>query len=61
MVEFSYDHDGLRTQKKVTGTDGTMKTTDYSIHGKPATHLSRGNDEMHFFYVDTHGYEDLHF
>ena len=50
MVEFSYDHDGLRTQKKVTGTDGTMKTTDYSIHGKPATHLSRGNDEMHFFY-----------
>ena len=50
MVEFSYNHDGLRTQKKVTKADGTVEVTDYSLHGKLVTHLSRGNDEMHFFY-----------
>ena len=50
MVEFSYDHNGLRTQKKVTKADGTVEVTDYSLHGKLVTHLSRGNDEMHFFY-----------
>ena len=50
MVEFSYDHNGLRTQKKVTKTDGTVETTDYTLHGKLVTHLTRGSDEMHFFY-----------
>ena len=50
MVEFSYDHTGLRTQKKVTKADGTVEVTDYTLHGKLVTHLSRGNDEMHFFY-----------
>ena len=50
IVEFSYDHNGLRTQKKVTRADGTVKTTDYVLHGKLLTHLRRGNDEMHFFY-----------
>ena len=50
MVEFSYDHNGLRTQKKVTRADGTVETTDYVLHGKLLTHLRKGNDEMHFFY-----------
>ena len=50
MVEFSYDHNGLRTQKKVTKADGTVETTDYTLHGKLITHLTRGEDEMHFFY-----------
>ena len=50
MVEFSYDHNGLRTQKKVTKADGTVETTDYVLHGKLVTHLTRGSDEMHFFY-----------
>ncbi len=50
MVEFSYDHNGLRTQKKVTGADGTVETTDYMLHGKLLTHLCRGSDAMHFFY-----------
>ena len=50
MVEFSYDHNGLRTQKKVTRADGTVETTDYMLHGKLLTHLTRGEDELHFFY-----------
>ena len=49
-VEFSYNHNGLRTQKKVTKSDGTVETTDYTLHGKLITHLARGEDEMHFFY-----------
>ncbi len=50
IVEFSYDHNGLRTQKKVTKADGTVETTDYILHGKLIAHLTRGSDEMHFFY-----------
>ena len=50
IVEFSYNHNGLRTQKKVTKADGTVETTDYTLHGEMLTHLTRGNDTMHFFY-----------
>ena len=50
MVEFSYDHNGLRTQKKVTRADGIVETTDYVLHGKLLTHLTRGSDSLHFFY-----------
>ena len=32
-VEFKYDHNGLRTQKKVT-SDGEVMVTDYTLHGK---------------------------
>ena len=53
IVEFSYNHNGLRTQKKVTRADGTVETTDYTLHGKRIEHLRRGNDEMHIFY-DAH-------
>ena len=53
IVEFSYNHNGLRTQKKVTKADGTVETTDYTLHGKRIEHLRRGNDEMHIFY-DAH-------
>ena len=48
-VEFKYDHNGLRTQKKVT-SGGEVTTTEYTLHGKLVTHLTRGSDEMHFFY-----------
>ena len=48
-VEFKYDHNGLRTQKKVTSGE-TVQTTEYTLHGKLVTHLTRGEDEMHFFY-----------
>ena len=48
-VEFKYDHNGLRTQKKVT-SGGEVTVTDYTLHGKLVTHLTRGSDEMHFFY-----------
>ena len=50
IVEFSYNHNGLRTQKKVTKPDGTVETTNYVLHGKLVTHLTKGSDEMHFFY-----------
>ena len=50
IVEFSYNHNGLRTQKKVTKADGTVETTDYMLHGKLVTYLTSGEDEMHFFY-----------
>ena len=50
IVEFSYDHNGLRTQKKVTKADGTVETTDYTLHGKLITHLAKGNNKLHFFY-----------
>ena len=49
IVEFSYDHNGLRTQKKVT-SGSEVTTTEYTLHGKLITHLTRGEDEMHFFY-----------
>ena len=49
-MEFAYNHDGLRTQKKVTKANGTVETTDYTLHGKLVTHLTRGSDTMHFFY-----------
>ena len=48
-VEFKYDHNGLRTQKKVT-SGSEVTTTEYTLHGKLVTHLTRGSDEMHFFY-----------
>ena len=50
IVEFSYDHNKLRTQKKVTKADGTVETTDYTLHGKLIAYMARGNDKMHFFY-----------
>ena len=50
IVEFSYNHNGLRTQKKVTKADGTVETTDYTLHGKLVMHLTKGSDELHFFY-----------
>ena len=57
-IEFAYNADGLRTQKKVT-TGSTVETTDYVLHGKLVTHMKEttkvGNtvtdtQEMHFFY-----------
>ena len=48
-VEFKYDHNGLRTQKKVT-SGGVVTTTEYTLHGKLITHLIRGSDAMHFYY-----------
>ena len=50
VVEFSYNHNGLRTQKEVTKPDGTVETTNYVLHGKLVTHLTRGSGKLHFFY-----------
>ena len=48
-VEFLYDHNGLRTQKKVT-QNGVTTTTNYMLHGKLVTHMTVGSDKLHFFY-----------
>ena len=48
-IEFKYDFNGLRTQKIVT-ENGVTTTTNYLLHGKLVTHMTVGNDNLHFFY-----------
>ncbi len=48
-IEFKYNSSGLRVQKKVTA-NGKSETTDYILHGKLVTHMTVGNDKLHFFY-----------
>ena len=50
VVEFAYDSNGLRTQKKVTKFDGTVEITNYTLHGKLLTEMTCGEDRLHFFY-----------
>ena len=44
-AEFVYNADGLRVQKTVNGV-----VTGYTLHGKNVVHMTKGNDELHFFY-----------
>lgn len=57
-IDFEYDHNGLRTQKKVV-ENGITTVYDYTLHGKLITHLTKrtvdenGDEttqELHFFY-----------
>lgn len=48
-VEFKYDHNGLRTEKKVI-QNGVVTTTNYILHGNLVTHMTVSSDKMHFFY-----------
>ena len=48
-VEFKYNADGLRVQKKVT-VSGTATTTNYILHGKNIVHMTRGSTALHFWY-----------
>ena len=57
-IDFEYDHNGLRTQKKVV-ENGITTIYDYTLHGKLITHLTKrtvdenGDEttqELHFFY-----------
>ena len=50
IVEFSYDFNRQRTQKKVTKNDGDVEIFNYTLYGKLLMHLSCGLNEMHFFY-----------
>ena len=48
-ISFEYNEDGLRTKKTVTvGNETTV--TEYLLHGKNVMHLTRGTDELHFYY-----------
>ncbi|MGJ4850992.1 RHS repeat domain-containing protein [Bacillota bacterium Meth-B3] len=59
QVEFAYDANGLRVQKKVT-EGATVTTTDYTLHGKLLMHLKNTTtvggvqqgdpEQLHFFY-----------
>ena len=57
-IDFEYDHNGLRTQKKVV-ENGITTIYDYTLHGKLITHLIKRvvdldgvetSEELHFFY-----------
>ncbi len=50
MVEFSYNHNKLRAQKKVTKTDGETEVAEYMFHGELLMYLHRGNNALHFCY-----------
>lgn len=49
LVEFKYDSNGLRTQKKVTD-HGQVVVTEYIYHGQKLVGLTCGDDKLHFFY-----------
>ncbi len=50
-VEFVYNAQGLRIQKKVTeGANSVVTTTDYNLHGKNIVHIKQGNDNLHYWY-----------
>ena len=57
-IDFYYDHNGMRT-RKVVRENGREETTDYTLHSKLITHLTKGSvdaygnesyDHLHFFY-----------
>ncbi len=48
-LSFSYDHNGLRTQKSAT-VSGVTTTTNYYLNGKQIVHLTQGSNTLHFFY-----------
>ena len=50
VVEFKYNVDGLRTQKKVILPNGKATTTEYILHGKQITEMHKGEEVLHFFY-----------
>ncbi len=50
VVEFRYNSEGLRTQKKVILPNGKATTTEYILHGKLITEMRKGQDVLHFFY-----------
>ena len=50
-VSFDYDRNGLRTRKTVMDTNtNTTLVTNYTLNGSLITHMTRGNDWMHFYY-----------
>ncbi|MGM9602228.1 MAG: RHS repeat-associated core domain-containing protein [Faecousia sp.] len=44
-ASFVYNENGLRVQKTVNG-----EVTNYTLHGKNIVHMTKGNDDLHFFY-----------
>lgn len=44
-AQFTYDHNGMRIRKVVNGV-----TTSYTLNGKNIVHMTRGSNDLHFFY-----------
>ena len=49
-VDFEYNEDGLRTKKTITDENNVVTITNYTLHGKNIVHLTKGNQQLHFFY-----------
>ena len=52
VVEFKYNVDGLRLQKKVVLPNGEISNTDYNLHGELITAVRQGENLLHFSYDD---------
>ena len=60
VLEFKYDVNGLRTQKKLTKPDKSTVTTDYILHGDQVNHVTiteanangtvTATNNLHFYY-----------
>ena len=51
VVTYDYDHNGMRVRKTVANTSGYVYTTyNYTWHGDQLAHMTKGTDELHFFY-----------
>ena len=57
-IDFIYDHNGMRTAK-IVSENGRVETTEYTLHGKLITHLTKrtvdengeeSTEELYFFY-----------
>lgn len=58
-IDFIYDHNGMRIGK-IVSENGRVKITEYTLHGKLITHLTKrvvnaegvetSKEELHFFY-----------
>ena len=50
-MTYDYDHNGMRVRKTVANTSGYVYTTyNYTWHGDQLAHMTKGTDELHFFY-----------
>ena len=52
-MEFTYNHEGIRTQKVKKINDVVVETTDYLLHGKNIIRMKKGTDTLLFHYDES--------
>ena len=52
-MEFTYNHEGIRTQKVKKINDEVVETTDYTLAGKKIICMQKGNDRLLFHYDES--------